>query len=98
VIEFCYGTVESGTHNSAESASIGVEDLTGGPGHFIDGTTGATILGVSTLVSSINWPTVNYRFTPFASGETFYNLKESKVNATMTVQPGIIVNGNIILN
>ena len=97
VIEFCYGNVESGTHHGNESASIGIEDATGGPGHFIEATTGSTTTGVSTLVSTINWPLINYRFTPPSSGEVFYNLKESKVNATMTIQPGIIVNGNLIL-
>ena len=98
VIEFYYGNVESGTHYGDESASIGVEDATGGPGHFIEATTGSTTIGVPTLVSTINWPSVNYRFTPPSSTEVFYNLKESKVNSTMTIQPGIIVNGNLILS
>lgn len=98
VIEFCYGNVESGVHYGDESASIGVEDATGGPGHFIEATTGSTTTGITTLVSSVNWPAVNYRFTPPSSTEAFFNVKESKVNATLTIQPGIIVNGNLILN
>ncbi len=97
-IEFCYGNLEAGTHDISESASIGIKDATGGTGHFREATTGSTTTGITNLVSTVQWPTVNYRFTPLSSTEVFYNLKESKVNSTMTIQPGIIVNGNLILS
>ena len=98
VIEFYYGNVESGIHNGQESASIGIEDATGGPYHFIDAWTGSINDGDTRLLSTVNWPAMNYRFTPSSSGEVFYNLKESKVNAAITIQPGITVNGNLILS
>ena len=56
--------MENGTHHTSESASIGLEDATGGTNHFIEGTTGSMTTGISTLVSPANWPTTNYRFTP----------------------------------
>ena len=97
VIEFCYGTAEAGNHDISESASIGIKDATGGSGHFKEATTGSTTTGVINLSSTSNWPTVNYRFTPpFVTG-TFYNLIENKTNATLTIQPDIIVNGDLIL-
>ena len=98
IIEFCYGTLEAGTHDLSESASIGIKDLTGGAGHFREATTGSTTTGITGLVSTTNWPTVNYRFSPLSSTEAFYYLKESKNNATLTIQPGIIVNGDLIIN
>jgi hypothetical protein len=98
IIEFCYGNLEAGTHDLSESASIGIKDATGGPGHFREATTGSTVTGITNLISTTKWPTVNYRFTPLSSTEAFYILKESKVNSTLTIQPGIIVNGNLILS
>jgi PKD repeat protein len=98
IIEFCYGNLEAGTHDLSESASIGIKDATGGPGHFREATTGSTTTGITNLLSTVNWPMVNYRFTPLSSTEVFYNLKESKINSTLTIQPGIIVNGNLILS
>jgi PKD repeat protein len=74
VIEFHYGTFEAGTHSGSESASIGIEDATGGSGHFKDVTTGSTITGVTNLVSTSNWPTANYRITPADQKLTFGNL------------------------
>jgi PKD repeat protein len=97
VFEFCYGTVEAGTHDAAESASIGIKDATGGTNHFIDATTGSFTSGLINLVSTGNWPVVNYRFTPASSVETFYNLKENKTSSTLTIQPNIKVNGNVLL-
>jgi PKD repeat protein len=98
VIEFCYGSLEAGVHDHGESASIGIKDGTGGPGHFREATTGSTTTGITSLVSTGNWPAVNYRFTSPSSTEVFYNLKESKINSTFTIEPGIIVNGNVILS
>lgn len=99
VIEFQYGNVSAGTHSASESASIGIEDATGGSGHFIDATTGSFTTGVTTLVSTTNWPVVDYRFTPPPSAkETFFNLTNAKNNANLTIQPDIIINGNLIFN
>jgi len=97
VIEFCYGTAEAGNHDVSESASIGIKDITGGSGHFKEATTGSTTYGVTNLSSASNWPTINYRFTPPTLAGTFYNLIENKTNATLTIQPDIIVNGDVIL-
>ncbi len=100
VIEFHYGSLETGNHHASESASIGIEDATGGIGHFIEATTGSTTTGVTNLVSTTNWPTVNYRFSPPSPDETFQNIIVSKsgtyidfntntmVNSTFQVMPG----------
>ncbi|MCX6249751.1 MAG: PKD domain-containing protein [Bacteroidetes bacterium] len=98
VIEFCYGSSITGTHDLGESASIGMKDATGGTSHFMEATSGSVINGITGLTSSSNWPTVNYRFTPPSGAETFYNIKENKTNSTVTIQPNIIVNGNVIIN
>jgi PKD repeat protein len=74
IIEFHYGTFEPGSHSVNESASIGLEDEYGGPGHFLEATTGSTTMGVTNLVSPANWPAVNYRFTPAPYKETFTNV------------------------
>jgi hypothetical protein len=97
LIEFHYGDPETGTHNSAESASIGIEDETGGTGHFIEATTGSMTTGVTTLNSGPNWPAVNFRYTPPPATETFYNLKESKTAAFLHVPGTIMINGNLTL-
>jgi hypothetical protein len=97
LIEFFYGTAEAGNHDISESASIGIKDLTGGSGHFKEATTGSTTAGVTNLTSISNWPIANYRFTPLSPTLTFYNLIENKTNATLTIQPDIIVNGDVIL-
>jgi hypothetical protein len=103
IIEFHYGTAESGTHGD-EGASIGIEDAIGGSGHFIEATTGSTTNGITNLVSSSNWPTVNYRFSPPVANEAFYNVVINKtgsyaefnantqVNGSFTVMPGASYN------
>jgi PKD repeat protein len=98
VIEFCYGNLEIGSHSSSESASIGIEDATGGSGHFIEATTGSSTASVTNLVSTTGWPAINYRFTPPPRKDTFYNLKNAKTNATLTIQPDIIVDGNLTIS
>jgi len=98
VIEFYYGTVVNHIHNALESASIGIEDLNGGPGHFIEATTGSRTTGVTNLKSSANWPTVNYRFTPPPEKETFYNLVESKTSGALNIPGTIVVNGTLSLH
>ncbi|MCK7539611.1 MAG: hypothetical protein MZV63_56225 [Marinilabiliales bacterium] len=64
VIEFIYGSASAGSHNALESASIGIEDATGGSGHFIEATTGSMTTGKSDLKCETAWPALNYRFTP----------------------------------
>jgi PKD repeat protein len=96
-IEFCYGTAEAGNHDISESASIGIKDETGGSGHFKEATTGSTTTGVTDLSSASEWPMINYRFTPPSVTGTFNNLIENKTNATLTIQPDIIINGDVIL-
>jgi hypothetical protein len=70
VIEFCYGTATSGTHHANESASIGIDDATGGTGHFIEATQNSINLVLSVLKSQNDWPAVNYRFTPPVASDT----------------------------
>jgi hypothetical protein len=94
VIEFHYGNVESGTHNAAESASIGIEDATGGSGHFMEATTGSTTTGVTNLVSTSNWPTVNYRYTPAELSLEFNNLVFENTGGTVN----LLINTNITGN
>lgn len=100
IIEFHYGNLIPGTHNFNETASTGIEDADGGSGHFIDAVTGSTTIGIATLVSSTDWPDVNYRFTPPEPLSIFENVIISKtggsvgfnsntvVNSTFTVMPG----------
>jgi hypothetical protein len=64
IIEFHYGNYIAGDHYVAESASIGIEDPTGGTEHFIEATSGSRSNPVVNLISLDNWPTVNYRFSP----------------------------------
>ena len=97
VIEFHYGSVNNGTHG-AEGASIGIEDATGGTNHFIEATTGSTTTGVTNLVSNLNWPTVNYRFTPPVATENFYNLKISKSSNQVSFNCNVNVVGTVTVN
>jgi PKD repeat protein len=95
VIEFNYGSVESGTHNSGESASIGIEDATSGSGHFIEATTGSTTTSVTNLTSTSNWPTVNYMFSPPVVTESFYNIILNKTSSYVDFNNNVIVNGTM---
>ena len=100
LIEFHYGSIATGSHDPEESASIGMEDETGGSGRFIEATTGSTIIGITDLVSSTDWPTVNYRFSPPDPESIFQNIIIDKngsyvdfnsntvVNSTFNVMPG----------
>jgi hypothetical protein len=96
VIEFHYGDLEPGIHHASEGASIGIEDATGGPGRFKEATTGSTTIGVSTLKSEINWPSVNYRYTPEVLKQTFNNLTVSNTGGPVIIGTDTDVNG--ILN
>ena len=98
IIEFHYGTRESGTASSNEGASIGIEDASGGSGNFIDATTGSTTTGISNLKSATQWPTINYRFSPPASGsQAFQNLTVEKTGASMLMECDLIVGDTLTM-
>lgn len=95
IIEFCYGSVSGGTHSSAESASIGIKDATGGIGKFIEATHNSNTLVVAFLNSGTNWPSLNFRFTPPEENtvEVFYKLVNSKGTSALHIQKNVTVNG-----
>jgi hypothetical protein len=97
IIEFHYGTVESGTHSASESASIGLEDATSGTNHYLEATTGTMNTVVTNLSSATNWPSSNYRFTPNPRLH-FNNLTINKTNSTVSVSSDVKVHGNISVN
>jgi hypothetical protein len=98
IIEFHYGDVNSGSHSGSETASIGIEDATGGPNHFIEATTGSTTTGVSNLISLTNWPAVNYRFSPPSVVENFYNLKINKTGTQVSFNCNVNITGTLTIN
>ncbi len=65
VVEFRYGSVQGSDFSILESASIGIEDSTGGNNHYIDAITGSRLTGTSMMTSN-KWPTRHVRFTPGA--------------------------------
>ncbi|MFN8178070.1 MAG: T9SS type A sorting domain-containing protein [bacterium] len=65
VIEFQYGPVVGTSLNTAESASIGIEDGTGGNNRYLDAVTGSGQTN-NGMVTSSKWPTRFLRFTPGA--------------------------------
>ncbi len=91
VIEFHYDTNIVGAFNAAESASIGIEGATGGPGNFIDATSGSSFINQS-YNNTLKWVNNFIRFTPgapavMASGTytvgasgNFSNLTEAVAN------------------
>jgi len=95
VIEFHYGSLEAGNHNSNESASIGVKDGTGGTGNFIEATYNSTTNVVACLKSNLNWPGLNYRFTPPATNqmEQFYKMLVSKSGGNLFIQRDVKITG-----
>jgi hypothetical protein len=97
VIEFHYGNLETGNHSNSEGASIGIEDATGGNGHFIEATTGSTTTGVTTLVSTNNWPTVNYRFSPPQATQTFASVIVDKSGSSFSFNTNVVINGNFTI-
>lgn len=64
VIEFRYGTNTLPTAMVNESASIGLENGTGGAGGFLDAVTGSSFVGQGFLDPISKWPTRFFRFTP----------------------------------
>jgi hypothetical protein len=95
VIEFCYGTVTSGSHNTNEGASIGVKDAVGGTGNFIEATQNSSTIIMALLKSTTNWPAVNYRFTPPVSNpqETFYKIIVTKSGGKLYFQRDVKITG-----
>lgn len=66
VIEFRYGSSSTATPNPNESAAIGLENGTGGPGNYLDAVTGSSRTNNGMLNTSTKWPVLNYRFVPGA--------------------------------
>ncbi len=95
-IEFHYGNLQAGTHSASESASIGIEDATGGSGHFIEATTGSLTVGVTNLKSLNNWPTVNYRFNAPDLKHYFHNILINNAGGNIIFNANADVSG--ILN
>jgi hypothetical protein len=95
IIEYCYGTVVSGTNNVQESASIGIKDATGGTGNFLEATQNSTTNVVTYLKSNLNWPQLNYRFTPPSSStiEQFYKILVSKPGSSLSIQRDLKITG-----
>jgi hypothetical protein len=95
VIEFCYGDVTGTVHYPKESASIGLKDATGGPGHFVELVHSTSHLMPGCLVSDNDWPDVNYRFTPPTASETqtFHQLSVSKDNGELRISQNVVVTG-----
>ncbi len=88
VIEFYYGAAPTGTGSNSESASIGIENATGGNNQYIDAVSGSSFISNSTLQAT-RWPSYCFRFTPGApsviaggnytvgAGQTYPNLNEA---------------------
>ncbi|HPI87554.1 MAG TPA: hypothetical protein PLR01_14365, partial [Bacteroidales bacterium] len=93
IIEFHYGNVEPGTHSSYESASIGIEDHMGGPGHFKEATTGSTTTGITSLSSLTQWPLTNYRFAPADLTQRFNNVILSNPEGILNFTTDTEING-----
>lgn len=92
-IEFHYGAYVNGNHSGNESASIGIEDGTGGSDHFLEATTGSSTTGVTNLVTPADWPAVNYRFAPPTLQETFNNVIINNAGGNVTFNVNTTVNG-----
>lgn len=95
IIDFCYNIPIAGTHNNAESASIGIKGLAGGPGDFIEASQNSSYLMVPIYKSTINWPTVNYRFIPAVQSDTefLYRLTNSKSASGIHIIKDVMVSG-----
>lgn len=94
-IEFRYGSVTAGTHYTLESASIGIKDLTGGPGHFIEATQNSTNIILAVLKSETNWPASNYKFSApvVPLMDTFYKIVVSKPSGNLNIGRNVMVTG-----
>jgi hypothetical protein len=95
IIEFCYGSLAGGTHNESESASIGIKDATGGQGNYIEATQNTTYIALAVLKSNIDWPEVNYRFTPPVEYDMdiFYKVIVSKPSGNLNIARDVKIIG-----
>jgi hypothetical protein len=95
IIEFYYGDITGGSHSANESASIGIKDMTGGIGNFIEATQNSTSIIITFLTSSVHWPEVNYRFTPPVPNEmeTFHKVVVSKTAGILSIQRDVKITG-----
>jgi hypothetical protein len=98
IIEFHYGDIIPGTNNASESASIGIEDASGGSGHFIEATTGSTTTGVTNLTATSNWPAVNYRFSPPPDPLACQNISIDKNNSYLDTYTNTTINGDLLIS
>jgi len=94
IIEFHYGDVLAGTHNTAEGASVGIKDLEGGPGNFKEAAIGTSHLMIGCLRSDLHWPAVNYRFTPPEenNAEVFHKISVT-LSSPLNVERNVIITG-----
>lgn len=94
-IEFCYGTVTSGTHSPAEGASIGLKDLTGGSGNFIEATQNSNTIIIAFLLSSLDWPETNLRFSPPVVNDMdiFHKIVVNKTGGRLFIQKDVKITG-----
>ena len=97
VLEFHYGSYEPLTNYASEGASIGVEDAVGGINHFIEATTGSITTEIINLVSSANWPAVNYRFAPLVPDAIFQNIIINKNGSYVDFNTNTVVNNSILI-
>jgi hypothetical protein len=95
IVEFCYGSLTSGTHHADEGASIGIKDATGGTGNFIEASQNSTNLVLTYLQSNSDWPGVNYRFTPplESNMEVFNKIIVSKSGGGLHIQRDVKITG-----
>src|SRR5204863_4841178 len=63
VVEFWYGPATGSDFSTFESASIGIEDSTGGNNHYIDAITGSRLTSFGMMTSN-KWPTRHVRYVP----------------------------------
>lgn len=102
IIELKYGDCIGTTTNTAESASIGICNQTGGPGNYIDAITGSSFVNNS-MMNSNKWPKVNFRFTPGTStpvsaglinvgiGQTYNTLWEAVADLNHRSSTGTVI-------
>jgi hypothetical protein len=95
IIEFHYGTAASGTHNALESASIGIKDITGGSGHFIEATQNSSNIALAVLRSNSDWPLVNYRLAPPVENtiDIFHKIVVSKTSGNLSIARDVKITG-----
>ena len=93
-LSFAMG-VTNGSRNDNEGASIGIKDVTGGLGNFIEATQNSIYLIVAYLQSNADWPETNYRFSPPVENdmEIFHKVLVSKTVGKLLIDRDVKVNG-----